>query len=264
MESSKNDRYFLKSLANGIRVLEIVAESDCPVTLSEIATKLDTTKTTATRICYTLTELKFLHKNENNKYCLTPKNLKFGYGSLKTMGWRGIAKTYLEKLFSDVQETIALTILDGTDVLFLMRMRQGNFFPFNAGVGTKLPAHCASTGKAMLAFLPQNKRQSILDRMSFKPLTVHSIKSAGDFTAELAVIREKGFAANYEEVSIGVCGISAPILDVKGEPIAGISISSDTTKYTKSALEEKLGPIVVNTAKQISEALIHIDVPEIY
>lgn len=263
MDSIKKDRYFLQSLASGIRVLEVIAESDYPISLSEIARHLNTSKTTATRICHTLSELQLLQKNENNKYSLTPKILKFGYGALRTIGWRNVAKFYLEQLSREIQETISLTILDGTEVLFLLRLRHGDFFPFDAGIGTKLPAHCAATGKAILAFLSPEKRQPTLDKMNFRPLTVHSIKSEETFTAELEKIKGDGYALNYEEVSIGVCGVSAPIVDADGEAIAAISISSSTAKYSNKDLEVKLVPYVIRTASQISEALGQMELPKI-
>lgn len=259
----KKDRYFLQSLASGIRVLEVIAESDCPISLSEIARHLNTSKTTATRICYTLSELQLLQKNENNKYCLTPKILKFGYGALRNIGWRNVAKFYLERLSKEIQETISLTILDETEVMFLLRIRHGDFFPFDAGIGTKLPAHCAATGKVLLAFLSADKRQLILDKMNFRPLTVHSITSVEVFTDELEKIKKSGYALNYEEVSIGVCGVSAPIVDTDGEAIAAISISSSTAKYSINDLENKLVPDVVRTASQISEALGQMELPKL-
>lgn len=264
MGSIKKDRYFLQSLASGIRVLEVIAESDYPLSLSEIARHLNTSKTTATRICHTLSELQLLKKNENNKYCLTPKMLKFGYGALRTIGWRNVAKFYLERLSQELQETISLTILDGTEVMFLLRIRHGDFFPFDAGIGTKLPAHCAATGKTILAFLTADKRQSTLNKMNFRSLTVHSIDSVEDFTAELEKIKKDGYALNYEEVSIGVCGVAAPIVDTAGEAIAAISISSSTAKYSRHDLEIKLVPEVVRTAKQISEALGQMELPKIF
>ena len=263
MGSLKKERYFLQSLASGIRVLEFIAESGRPITLSEIASHVKTSKTTATRICYTLSELQLLQRNEHNQYSLTPKILKFGYGSLCALGWRSVAKFYLENLSHEIQETVSLTILDGTEVMFLLRIRHGDFFPFETGIGTKLPAHCAATGKAILAFLAPGKRESILDKMTFRSLTVHSVASAEKFAAELEEIKRKGFAENYEEVSIGVCGVSAPITDLKGEAIAAISISSSTAKYKRSDLSNTLGPSVLGCARQISEALVQMESPEI-
>lgn len=263
MDSSKKNRYFLKSLASGIRVLEVVAESDRPLTLSEIANHLKTSKTTATRICYTLSELQLLQRNEHNKYSLTPTVLKFGYASLCALGWREVAKYYLGKLSDETQETVSLSVLDGSEVMFLLRIRRGNYFPFDAGTGNRLPAHCTSMGKVLVAFQSPKKRKLILDKITFRSLTVHSIKSLETFIDEINEAKQKGFAVNYEEISIGVCAVSAPITNMKGEPIAAISISSATAKYSKSDMENKLAPAVVRYAKQISEALIQMESPEL-
>ena len=263
MGSSKKDGYFLKSLASGIKVMEFVADSSRPVTLSEIANHLETTKTTATRICHTFSELNILQRNEHNKYSLTPNVLKFGYASLCSLGWLETAKFYMEKLSNEAQETAALSILDGAEVMILHRVKKGDFFPFDTGAGTKLPAHCAAMGKVLIAFQPPKKRESILNKMTFRPLTVHSITSRKKYIDELKKVRQQGFAENYEEVSIGVCGVSAPITKTNGDVIASVSISSATAKYSKIDVEKILAPAVIRTAKQISEALAHMDVQKL-
>lgn len=264
LKSLKKDKYFLKSLSSGIRALEVIAESDRPISLSEIANHLKTNKTTATRICYTLSELQLLQRDEHNKYSLTPKILKFGYASLSALGWRGVARFYLENLSKETQETVSLSVLDGTDVMFILRIRRGDFFPFETGVGTRLPAHCAAMGKALVAFQSPEKRKAILDKMTFRSLTVHSIKSSEAFNQELNEIRRKGYAVNYEEVSIGVCGVSAPVTDIKGEAISAVSISSSIGKYNKNDLESKLAPAIVRNAREISDALAQMELPELH
>ena len=259
MAAEKKDRYFLQSLANGIHALEIIAESERPVSLSEIANQLGTNKTTATRICHTLSELQLLQRNENHKYSLTPKTLKFGYASLSVLGWRGVAKYYLEKLHKEVQETTSLSVLEGTDAMFILRIREGDFFPFEVGVGARLPVHCTAMGKVLVAFQPSERRASILQEITFRPLTVHSITSQDRFMEQIEDVRRRGYAINYEEVSIGVCSVSAPIVDTNGDAIAAISISSSIAKYNRDELEDKLAPVIVRVAKEISQAMAHVE-----
>ena len=119
---SKKERYFLKSLANGINALVTIAESEHALSLSEIAKALKTSNATATRICYTLTELQLLQRNEHYRYTLTPNTLKFGYAAICALGWRGVAKFYLKDLFTEIREIVGLSILVGPDVLYLFQV----------------------------------------------------------------------------------------------------------------------------------------------
>ena len=148
-------------------------------------------------------------------------------------------------------------------VIFLLRIRKGDFFPFDVGIGAMLPAHGTSMGKVLVAFSPPKKKKLILENMTFRSLTVHSITSREAFIDEINKAKEKGFAINYEEVSIGVCGVSAPIINKKGEAIAAISISSSTAKYSKSDIEKNFAQAIVQSAKQISEALTQLESPQL-
>jgi IclR family pca regulon transcriptional regulator len=257
------ESYFLKTLANGISVLEAIADAHDPLTLSEIANGLGTTKTSATRICYTLSELKLIERNKLNRYKLTPNVLKFGYAAICALGWRGVAKFYLEDLFQEVRETTNLSILDGTEVLYLLRIRKGDFFPFDIRTGSKVPINCTAMGKVLMAFGQSERTREILQNMNFRQLTIHSIATRDEFVEELRKVKSAGFAINNEELSIGICGIAAPIVNEREEAIAAIGVAVSTSRYSKEDIEKTLAPPVMRVGRQISEALIQMELPKI-
>jgi len=247
--------YFLKSLAKGIRVLELMAETNRPLSITEIARDLGQSKTTATRICYTLSKLTLISQDEHNKYRLTPNVLKLGYGAICSLGWKNVASYYLNELADTVGATVNLSILDGPDVLYLARIRKGEFFPFDIQVGSKAPAQCTAMGKVLVAFGSPKNRELALKSMTFRAVTIHSIRSLEEYMDELERVRSKGFATNYEELSIGVCGVGAPIMDEQGEAIAAIGVAVGTAEYSREALEQELAPLVMTYGKRISQAI---------
>jgi len=259
--SAQRPRYFINSIAKGLAVLEAFSEAGHPLTLSQIANALKANNTTATRLCYTLTELGFIQKDEQKRYHLTPKILTLGHAYISGLAWYEVAQYYLERLFKEVQETVSLSILEGSEIIFVLRIRKRKYLPFDIQVGTKLPVYCTAMGKVLMAMGPPQKTQSILRGLEFKSLTAHTIMDSDKFLEELERVRKKGYGINDEELSIGNRSVAAPILDEKGYAVAAIHIAVPTTAYNRNQIEKTLAPQVIKTAREISEALIKMEAP---
>jgi IclR family pca regulon transcriptional regulator len=258
--SMQRPRYFINSIAKGLAVLEAFSEAG-PLTLSKIAGALKSNNTTATRLCYTLAELGFIQKDEQKRYHLTPKILTLGHAYISGLAWYEVAQYYLERLFREVQETVSLSILEGSEIIYVLRIRKRKYLPFDIQVGTKLPVYCTAMGKVLMAMGPPQKIQSILKGLEFKSLTARTITRSDKFLEELDRVRKKGYAINDEELSIGNRSVAAPILDEKGYAVAAIHIAVPTTEYSRSQMEKTLAPQVIKTAREISDALIKMEAP---
>ena len=261
MRNISKPRYFIKSLAKGLSVLQAFGEAGRPLTLSEVAKALGANGTTATRLCYTLTELGFIQKDGQRRYHLTPRILTLGHSYISGLAWQEAARFYLESLFKEVQETVNLSILEGSEIMYLLRIRKRKYLPFDIQVGTKLPVYCTAMGKILMGMGPPEKIKPILKALEFKPLTARTITSLDKFKEELNKVRKKGYAINDEELSIGNRAIAAPILDKRSYAVAAINIAVPTTEYSRSQMEKTLARKVGRTAKEISEALIKMEAP---
>src|SRR4030042_4503636 len=257
----KKPRYFINSLAKGLSVLQAFSQSDHTLPLSEIAHALRANTTTATRLCYTLTELGFIHKDGQRRYHLTPKVLTLGHSYISGLAWQEVAKYYLEVLFKEVQETVNLSILEGSEIIYIIRIRKRKYLPFDIQTGTKLPVYCTAMGKVLMAMGPPEKVKPILKVLEFKPLTARTLTRLDKFNDELDKVRKKGYAINDEELSIGNRAVGAPIIDKHNYAVAAINIAVPTTEYSRSQMEKKLAPRVIKTACEISEALIKMEAP---
>lgn len=257
----KRPRYFINSLAKGLSVLQAFSKADHSLTLSEIANALEANKTTATRLCYTLTELGFVHKDGQRRYHLTPKILTLGHSYISGLGWQEVAQYYLEALFREVQETVNLSVLEDSEIIYLLRIRKRKYLPFDIRIGTKLPVYCTAMGKVLMAIGAPEKINPIFKTLEFKPLTPRTIKSLNKFMDELEKVRKKGYAINDEELSIGNRAVAAPILSKQGYAVAAINIATPTSEYGRNQMEKILAPKVIKTAREISEALIKIEAP---
>lgn len=252
-------RSFIQSLAKGLRCLELLAGAGRSLSLSEIAAEMETNKPTASRICYTLQELGFVQRDKNKRYHLTPNILRLGYPAVCGMGWRDIAKYHLRQLFEAVGETVSLSVLDGEEIVFIIRFRKKQYLPFDIRMGTKIPVHCTAMGKVLMAFGEPAATRRIIERLDFKPLTHRSITDRSRYLAVLEDVREKGYAVNDEEMSVGNRSIAAPVLDKDGYAAAAIVIAVPTADYQLAELERKFSVLIVETANRISESLLKSD-----
>jgi IclR family pca regulon transcriptional regulator len=254
-------RYFISSLAKGLSVLQAFAEAGHPLTLSEIANALGANNTTATRLCYTLTELGFIQKDGQRRYHLTPKILTLGHSYISGLAWQEVVQYYLECLFKEVQETVNLSVLEGVEIIYLIRIRKRKYLPFDVRIGSRLPVYCTAMGKVLMAMSPPEKIKPILKTLKFKPLTARTITSLNKFMDELGKVRKKGYAINDEELTVGNRAVAAPVLDRQGYAVAAINIAVPTTEYSRSQMEKTLVPPIIRTAHEISEALIKMEAP---
>ena len=261
MNSPKKQCYYLQSLAKGLAALQAFAEAGLPLTLSELAQAVGTTNTTATRLCYTLSELGYIQRNGQRQYQLTPNVLSLGYSVICGLEWREVARYYLERLFEVVQETVSLSMLEGQDVFYTIRIRKRKYLSFDISVGTKLPVHCTAMGKVLMAMGTPEQTQPILERLDFRPLTAHTVTRLDDFLEELNTVRSKGYAINDEELSIGNRAVAAPVFDGNGFAFAAINVAVPTAEYSRRDMEETLAPLVMRSAEEISKALLAMEAP---
>jgi IclR family pca regulon transcriptional regulator len=253
-------RYFIRSLAKGLAVLEAFSEAEGPLTLSEVADALRVNTTAATRLCYTLTEMGFLQRDENKRYSPTPRVLRLGHSAVSRLGWYGIARYYLESLFAEIKETVNLSVLQDAEVLYVITIRGKEYLPFHIQVGTRLPVHCTAMGKVLIATAPFADMKATLDKLDFRPLTAHTITSLDKYMAELDEVRMNGYALNDEELSVGNRAVAAAVTDKNGYALAAVSIGAPTGRYSRAEMESILAPKIVKTAQDISEAMIQAGV----
>lgn len=256
----KESRYFVTSLERGLKVLEVLAASSSPLTLSEIAQAMGTNKTTATRFCYTLTQLGYIKRDAHLRYHLTPHVLSLGYASIRSSGWIKSARYFIEELSGEINETVNLSILDKNEIIYLVRSKTEKILPYDLMIGSKLPIHCTSMGKVLLAFGSEDKKRDLLDTLELKSFTHRTIVTKNDLVDEIEKIRKRGYAISDEEISVGLRSIAAPVFSKNGYAIAATNIAVPTKRYTVEDLKIKFAPKILNLAKLIGQSLREVEI----
>lgn len=251
----EQSHYFVSSLARGLTILEVLVSSPGPLTLSEIARSIGANKTTATRFCYTLSKLGYINRDAQLRYYLTPHVLSLGYASIRSSGWIKLARYYIEELSKEINETVNLSMLDDNEIIYLVRAKTEKILPYDLMIGSKLPIHCTSMGKVLLAFGLEEKTRDLFAHLDLQPFTHRTIIRKDDFLAEIEKIRKQGYSISDEEFSLGLRSIAAPLFCDRGYAVAAINIAVPTKRYTVEDLEKTLGPKVLDLAKIIGQSL---------
>ncbi|MEJ5349250.1 MAG: IclR family transcriptional regulator C-terminal domain-containing protein [Desulfosoma sp.] len=247
-------RTFIQSLARGMAVLEVLSQADRPLNLTEIAQAVGLNKVTVSRFCYTWVRLGYVHRTPDKYYHLAPKMLSLGYAALSRMDIRQVAEPYLQELSRSLEETVNMAVREGMEILYVDRYVTEPIMKHPLHIGARLPIHCTSMGKAILAFLPAKEREELLQQLPLYGLTHRTITSRDAFQKELDLIRRQGYAVNDEELSVGLRSIAMPVLK-RGKPVAAVNVAVPTSRYTVEALVAKCLPRLKETVHTISDLL---------
>jgi len=251
-----------RSLERGLAILSSF-NSDRPlIGVSELSRDLDLSRSTAHRYISTLAQLGYLHQDrESKRYRLGPKVLDLGFSAINSMDVREISAPHLRQLSDETGYTVNLAILDGTDIVYIERCRTSRpgqrEIDLNLHVGARLPAYCTAMGKAILAFLPEERCEELIARIDFAPRGPNTVTDPQAFREELARIRASGVALNDEELAYGLRSIASPIRSESGEAVAALNLAVHRTMASAEELTTRFGAAVTRTARDISSRMGH-------
>ncbi len=247
-----------KSLSDSVRAVDRALEillcftRERPIlSLTEIAEEAGISKSTAHRLLATMENKHFLIRNpETGRYHLGYRFLEMA--SQVTRGanhqW---AYPYLQKLVDTFGETVDLAVMDRDRVIYLQVLESTQRVKIVAAVGQRLPTHCTATGKAFLAFLPENHRDFIL-KDKLESYTDKTITNLALLNRDLEETRRRGFSYSMEEFEKDINAVATPILAEDGYPLAAIAIVGPTFRMPESRLEE-CGAAMVGVVQKIKQ-----------
>jgi IclR family pca regulon transcriptional regulator len=250
-----------QSLERGLAVLCAFTPDRPALGITELARDLDLTRSTTHRYAATLASLGFLEQDDSTrKYRLAPRVLDLGFSTLGSLGLREIAAPHLRRLTDATGHTSNLAIRDDTDVILIDRVRgrSGRYhhLEFTLHVGSRIPAYCSATGKALLAFLPRSDLDQLLERVDLVQRGPRTVTDKHALLAELEQVRRTGLAVNDEELEAALRSIAVPVRARSGEVVAAINVAIPWSPVAMSELVERLGPVLQATASEIAARVI--------
>jgi IclR family pca regulon transcriptional regulator len=253
-KSSPHRREAMGGLAKGIAVIRAFTREQPAPSLSDIARSAAMPAATARRCLLTLAELGYVTRHGRN-FLLRPKVLELGAAYLDSMDIEHLTKTHLEDLARRTGDSAALSVLDGTEIVYVARASVRTLVRLEAHVGSRFPAHATSMGRVLLAGLSPERLQRYLESARLLPLTDRTVCDPGELRALIEECRRSGYAAVADELAYGVVALAVPVLDPHGRVVAALNTSSHSRKTTKAKLvRERLG-MLRQLSRQISADL---------
>jgi IclR family KDG regulon transcriptional repressor len=242
-----------KAFIKGIRLIETLAKSEKPRGITELSEELVLTKSNVHRLLQTLSILGYVLKDTaTGQYALSLKLWEIGSFVVSRLDVKRVALPHLKTLAELTKETVNLSILIQTEVVYIEKIDSPQPVRANSRVGGRAPAHCSSTGKAMLAYQPA----ALLDKLgkSIYRLSDNKAISRRALDLELSKIRQLGYALNQGEITKSIAGVGAPIFGLNNQVIAAVGVAGPAERMRKNVLI-KLAPIVIKAALAISKEL---------
>lgn len=241
----------IQSLDRGLQILFILSEHRSRG-VTELADDLQVNKSTVFRLLDTMRMRGLVQQDEvTAKYRLGIGILQISDGLIKNLDIIGIAKPVLKQLMAATKESAHLCTLSEDKVYIVDEVKSNYVMKVSAAIGQEEPIFCSSVGKSILAYLPEDKIDRILSSMEFIPYTKKTKMKKDELIAELAQIRQQGYALDDEELSEGVRCIAAPIFNFKGQVKNSIGISGPSLRLDLNNLTPYIENIKI-AAKNIS------------
>ena len=231
----------VQSVERVLDLLEIMVDLGGSAALSDLASRSGLPLPTIHRLLRTL-----LAKG----YALGPRLIHLGEAAESQLGSN--AKSELTWLVSETEETSNMAVLDGDYVLYVAQAPSPHAMRMFTEVGRRARTHSTGVGKAILSQLDDEAVRAIVQRAGMPCPTEHSIGTIDELLADLALIRERGYAIDDGEQELGVRCFAVPLPDFPTP--AAISISGPDQRVTMETAATAV-PLLQQAARRISDAV---------
>jgi IclR family KDG regulon transcriptional repressor len=251
-----------QSLVHGLSILLLFDAASPYLSVAEIARRLHYSQSRTYRLIRTLLQLNFLQEKPGAaRYGLGLNALRLGLLAGRNLDVTSVARPFMRELALLAKETVLLTAVNGRRGICLERVeseepvRYSLFQP-----GAEIPLHCGASSTVLMAFLPEEEWDRIIEEEGLRRFTGHTITEAETLKARLREIRKRGYATSDEEADRDVRAVAAPVWNGAGELVAGLSIAGPVYRISKKRMAT-LRKWVVDYAEAVSGRLGHEGMP---
>jgi len=239
----------IQALARGLKILQIMADVEFGIGVTELADHLEVNKATASRMVHTLMAYGFVEKApDDRRFQLGPALVRLSRTVINRLPLRETAKPYLNQLVEITGECAHLAIYAQGQALYIDQVESESSLRVNADVGHMAPLHCTALGKVLLAFgdYPIPKE--------FPRRTTSTITTADGLKKELETVKQQGYAIDNEEYDQGVRCIAVPVFDYQDDLVGAIGVSGPAARVKLDQIDSMVEQVVY-IGKELSDRL---------
>lgn len=240
--------YAITSVDNALRIATML-QLEGPLTVTEVARRLDVANSTAHRLLAMLVYRDFAVRDADRNYRVGPVLELATHSQSAAARLRSAALPHLHRLVELLDESANLTVRTGDTVRFIASVESRQILRVGSREGMVFPAHRTTSGLLLLAELPPDQLAALYtaDRYDHRPADRPDLDA---LRAELARVRRNGFAVNQGRSEHGVVAVGVCVHAPDGEVVAGLSVSMPSARYEKERL-----PALVGTLRTVADAL---------
>lgn len=246
-----------QTVLKALDILECVANADRPLSASEVGGLCKISRPTAYRLLLTLATRGYTAQANGPYFRLGTQALSLSKKVLDSIDLPELAKPYMRQLSDATNETVHLSILEDTEILYIAKVESSQSIRMTSTIGTRSNLHSTAMGKAVLAFLPAGEQVGLLEQLKLTACTSATVTDQAALVEELSNVRRQGFAIDNEENEDGVRCVGAPIFDHTGRVFAAISVSGPAYRLSVSRLKA-FSSLVIDTSSAISSRLGYV------
>lgn len=246
--------YLSPPVQRAARLLRHIAAGDPVTNMAQTARALDINRTTLLRLLHTLQAERFIEPRGGGK-----PGWRVGLGlfgmvaqAFASEDLAEVAGPILGRLAEELGLSAHLGVLDGREVVYLIRRTPNQSYISNIRVGSRLPAHAANMGRIILAHLPPAQVARLFEGAPMPAVTAHTATSLPALTERLAADRAEGLAWSEGFFEAGISSVAAPVFDATGAPVAAINVSGGAGF---AAQRERIGQAMRAAGEEISRRL---------
>jgi DNA-binding IclR family transcriptional regulator len=247
-------QYPIESVDNALRILLLLGERS-ELRMTDVAEYLGVASSTAHRLLAMLQYRGFIRQDARTRAYRPGTSLTaVAFAVLQRFDVRETMRPFLDKLNGELAETVHLGILDGTTVRFIDALESPRAVRVASRLGQAMPANCTSTGKALLATLPEQAVRGLFPGEQLETLTSNSIATRTELECELAAVRRRGYATSSEESEEGVASVAVAFPPGNLPVRMALNVSLPVSRMTRGD-QRRIGELLRTT---VTEATAHL------
>lgn len=234
-------------------LLEFLVAADRPLSLAEIMQGFEAPKASLHRMLGALEAggLVIREPGARNAYAVGPRLSRLGVAIVTHSGSRQLRHAILARLVADIGETVNLTMLHETSVLYLDRMEAPWPLRLDLKPGSRVPLHCSASGKLLLSLLPREQRAALVRQLPLERFTPNTVTDVELLEAELDRSAHKQLGVDNEEFVAGISCVAVPVRDERGHVVAALAVHAPTARSPLSRSLEFV-PRLQETARELA------------
>lgn len=247
-------RDYVNALARGLEVIRVFTPYTPKMTLSEIAQATGMTRATVRRFLLTLAHEGYVEISGKH-FSLRPKILELGFSALSSMDLWDVVQSVINDLSERLNESCFAAVLDADSVIYVARATPKRRMNVGISIGSRVPAYCVSTGRVLLAALPEEQLHHYLETMTLTKFTANTITSKVQLRSVLEEVRRQGWSIVDQELEVGLRSLSVPIRDGGDRIVAALNVCCPSNRISLEEMKTRILAVTLEASRNITLAL---------